>query len=476
MQVVVEPCEVLLGEVDIPGDKSISHRSVMIAALAKAPTRISGFLSGLDALASLKAIQKIGIQVDELSATELLVHGQGSDYFKQLLSQQSLEFDFHNAGTGLRLFSGLLSCATCPITLTGDESLRRRPMKRITQPLRQMGVDIQGANLSNSNNSVEELAPLYINFNKTPKLRIKLKPIDYVLPQASAQVKSCLLLAGLLIEGETIITEPVQTRDHTERMLKQFGIKIKQHHRKIVMQGSAKELNIALKHNHYDVVKDFSSAAFFIVAALIAKESNISIKKVGLNPTRTGLLTVLLQMGADIKIMNQHSMHDEPVGDILVTSKNKLKGIHISHDMLALMIDEFPVFLLAALKASEPTVIEGIEELAYKESHRVETMVKALNQLGAKFEVNYAENKLIVYPYGWSNLSTVSKKNSIVLDGAKDHRVAMSLFIASLFGVGELKISAIENIDTSFPNFFDEAKKIGFCFKIITNQGGAECQ
>lgn len=470
--VVVEPVEVLFGEVNIPGDKSISHRSVMLSALATTPTHITGFLSGLDALASLDAIQKIGISVEKLSPTEIYINGQGSEHFKTLLSgNRRFDFDFHNAGTGMRLFSGLFSLASCPITLTGDESLRHRPMKRITVPLRKMGVDIQGRILADSD---EELAPLRLNYHQAsiPRSKNKLKPIDYVLPQASAQVKSCLLLAGLFIEGETRITEPIPTRDHTERMLREFGFKIKKQDNKIAIQGSTKELNIGINNNQYEIVKDFSSAAFFIVAALIAIRSEIVIRKVGLNPTRTGLLTVLLQMGADIQIANLSSLHEEPVGDLIITDKNILKGTHVSREMLALMIDEFPIFLLAALKASSPTVIEGIEELAHKESHRIETMVKALSQLGAKFEVNYTENKLIVYPLISIRATTID----LSLDSAKDHRVAMSLFIASLFGTGRLKIEAIENIQTSFPDFFEEAKKIGFCFKLITNQGGRECQ
>jgi 3-phosphoshikimate 1-carboxyvinyltransferase len=476
MEVVVEPCEALSGEVDIPGDKSLSHRSVMLAALSDSHIHISGFLPGLDALASLQAIQKIGISIDILSPTEIKVYGQGMRHFTELLSQQNLELDFQNAGTGIRLFSGLLASATGQIKLTGDESLSRRPMKRITEPLRQMGVDIRGSSLENPfKKSSEEFAPLYINQNiisSKIKLRHKLKPLNYVLPQASAQVKSCLLLAGLFAEGETILSEPIQTRDHSERMLQNFGVKIQKQGKKIFLQGNPKETKLALRDTEYKIVKDFSSAAFFIVAALIAKQAEIVIKRVGLNPTRTGLLSVLLRMGADIRVDNLSMISGEPVGDLFISNKNKLTGVHVNAETLALMIDEFPIFLLAALKASGPTVIEGIEELAYKESNRIESMVNGLTQLGAKFELVPNEHKLIISPLDFNLKSNLN----LVLDSTKDHRVAMSFFMASLLGVGQIKIQAIENIYTSFPSFFEEARKIGFSFKIITNQGGASCQ
>ncbi len=470
MEVVVEPCEVLLGEVDVPGDKSLSHRSVMLAALANTPTHISGFLPGLDALASLQAIQKIGLQVEIINPTELIIYGQGMRDFTHLLANHSFTLDFENAGTGLRLFSGLLASATGQIILTGDASLCKRPMKRITAPLRQMGVDIAGARLSDI---TEEKAPLFFNLNKKNKTN-NLMPLNYVLPQASAQVKSCLLLAGLFATGKTTLTEPIQTRDHTERMLKEFGANIQKKGQDISIEAPSKNDKLSLISGHYEIVKDFSSAAFFIVATLIAKQGDILIRKVGLNPTRTGLLTVLLKMGADIQISNQHVIHNEPVGDLHVTSKNKLTGAHVSSDLLALMIDEFPIFLIATLTASAPTIIEGIQELAYKESNRVETMVKNLSQLGAKFELITAENKLIVYPLSGSNTPNQSHLD-FDLHSAKDHRVAMSLFMAALLGIGPIKIREIENINTSFPQFFEEAKKIGFCFKIITNQGGAKC-
>lgn len=462
MEVVVEPCERVLGEVEIPGDKSLSHRSVMLAALANFPTHISGFLPGLDTLATVNALQTVGIRIQFLTPTECVVYGQGIDHFNELLANKSFKLDFQNAGTGIRLFSGLLASATGQIILTGDESLCKRPMKRITDPLSQMGVDITG-----------ERAPLYFNLTKA-NIRKKLTPLNYVLPQASAQVKSCLLLAGLFTEGKTTLTEPIPTRDHTERMLKEFGAKITKQGQDIFIEGHLKDRKLALKNNHYEIVKDFSSAAFFIVAALIANQGNIVIRKIGLNPTRTGLLTVLLSMSADIQIHNEMLVHNEPIGDLHITNKNQLRGAYVSSENLALMIDEFPIFLLAALKASEPTVIEGIQELAYKESNRVETMVKNLIQFGAKFDLISAENKLIVYPLISSNLTCKSEMN-IDLDCAKDHRVAMSLFMASLLVRKQVKIQDVENINTSFPHFFEEAKKVGFCFKIITHQGGAKC-
>lgn len=475
MEVVVEPCEVLLGEVEIPGDKSLSHRSVMLAALADTSTHISGFLPGLDALASLSAIQKIGIPVELISSTELLVCGQGLPCFSERISSQSFSFDFQNAGTGIRLFSGLLASTHGEITLTGDDSLRRRPMKRITEPLRLMGVDISGSQLSQAQSgSDEQFAPLYFNLHSS-KTEHKLKAIDYVLPQPSAQVKSCLLLAGLFAEGTTTLTEPIQTRDHTERMLQQFGLNIQKQGKKISIEQHDMSKKIGCVSGQYEIVKDFSSAAFFIVAALIAKRGEIVLKNIGLNPTRTGLLSVLLKMGADIRLSNQQYICGEPVGDLIITQKNKLTGVRVSSQELALMIDEFPIFLLAALQANEPTTIEGIEELAYKESNRIDSMVQGLSQLGAKIDVNLIDNKLTIYPLNLKTKDLSNRVRVIDLESMHDHRIAMSLFMASLLIENTIKIKNIENINTSFPQFFHEAKKIGFCFKMITNQGGVEC-
>lgn len=473
MEVVVEPCQMLYGEVEIPGDKSLSHRSVMLAALADTPTHITGFLPGLDALASLSVIQQIGIAVDLISPTELWVYGQGLHRFTELISSQNFKFDFQNAGTGIRLFSGLLASTQAQIVLTGDDSLCRRPMKRITEPLRRMGVDISGVQ-SETN---EELAPLYFNLHSTKAdyKKSKLTAINYVLPQPSAQVKSCLLLAGLFAEGTTILTEPIQTRDHTERMLHQFGVNIKKQDKNIFIEKQPITKKIECVSGKYEIVKDFSSAAFFIVAALIAKQGEVILKKIGLNPTRMGLLTVLLKMGADIRISNQQSICGEPVGDLRITQKNKLTGVRVSSQELALMIDEFPIFLLAALQASEPTTIEGIEELAYKESNRIDSMVQGLGKLGAKIEVDLAKNKLTVYPLFFDKNCVANGTKIIDLDSMHDHRIAMSLFMASLLVEKTIKIKDIENIATSFPQFFEEAKKIGFCFKIITNQGGVKC-
>lgn len=474
MEVVVEPCQMLYGEVEIPGDKSLSHRSVMLAALADTPTHISGFLPGLDALASLSVIQQIGLKVDLISPTELLVYGQGLSYFNELISAQNFTFDFQNAGTGLRLFSGLLASARGQIVLTGDDSLCRRPMKRITEPLRRMGVDISGTQ-SNVNADVnKEFAPLYFNLHdKNQANKHKLKAINYVLPQPSAQVKSCLLLAGLFAEGTTVISEPVQTRDHTERMLQVFGLNIKKQDKNIFIEKQDISKKIGCISGEYKIVKDFSSAAFFMVAALIAKQGEVVLKNIGLNPTRTGLLTVLLRMGADIKVSNQQSICGEPVGDLIITNKNILRGGHVSSQELALMIDEFPIFLLAAVRASEPTTIEGIEELAYKESNRIDSMVQGLSQLGVKIEVNIVENKLTIYPLSKNHI--LNNSHMIDLESMHDHRIAMSLFMVSLLIEGTIRVKNIENIHTSFPQFFDEAEKIGFCFKVITNQGGVEC-
>lgn len=480
MEVVVDPCKVLLGEVNIPGDKSLSHRSVMVAALADTPTHISGFLPGLDARASLAVIQKIGIAVDLISPTELLIHGQGMHTFAGLISAQDFIFDFQNAGTGIRLFSGLLASTSRQIILTGDASLCRRPMKRITEPLRKMGVDIFGSESATDINfrPSEEYAPLSFNsHHKNQANKPKLNGINYVLPQPSAQVKSCLLLAGLFAEGTTIISEPIQTRDHTERMLQHFGVNLKKQDKNILIEKQDVSKKIECLSEKYEIAKDFSSAAFYIVAGLIAKQGEVVLRKIGLNPTRTGLLAALLKMGGDIRVSNQRFICGEPVGDLVVTNKNTLSGIHVSSQELALMIDEFPIFLLAALQASAPTTIEGIEELAYKESNRIESMVQGLSQLGAKIEVDLIKNKLTVHPLdSLKSIKQASRDVNIIdLDSMDDHRIAMSFFMVSLLIEKTIKVKNIENINTSFPQFFEEAKKIGFCFKIITNQGGVEC-
>lgn len=424
----------LHGDIRVPGDKSISHRSIMFGALADGVTHISGFLEGQDALSTLKAFRDMGVQIEGPVDGKVVVHGVGMHG----LRQPGHPLDMGNSGTSIRLLSGLLAGQGFEVTMVGDESLSKRPMRRVTEPLAKMGVAV-------------ETAP-----GGTPPLTLKagnkLKGIDYVLPMASAQVKSCLLLAGLYAEGRTSVTEPAPTRDHTERMLEAFGyaVEVDGAKRSVVGGGRLKAANI-------DVPADISSAAFFMVAASIMPGSDLVLRHVGINPTRIGVINILRLMGGDIELLNERKVGGEPVADLRVRGA-KLKGIDIPLDDVPLAIDEFPVLFIAAAAAAGTTVLRGAEELRVKESDRIQVMADGLNALGIKAVPT--EDGIIIEG-GVMHGGTVESHH--------DHRISMSFAVASLVSTGDIHIRGCDNVATSFPDFVGLANSVGFS---ITEQQG----
>ncbi|MCK5925089.1 MAG: 3-phosphoshikimate 1-carboxyvinyltransferase, partial [Methylococcales bacterium] len=354
---VVQPSDGLNGTVRVPGDKSMSHRSIMLGALAEGVTQVKGFLNAEDAMSTLKAFRAMGVEISDPVDGNVTIHGVG----KQGLKAPNAPLYLGNSGTSMRLLSGLLAGQNFDCILTGDESLSSRPMRRVTEPLALMGATIE----TQANGS----APLKITGSK------RLKGIDYVLPMASAQVKSCLLLAGMYASGETKVTEPAPTRDHTERMLNGFGYPVQRSGRQATINSNGQ-----LTASNIDVPSDISSAAFFLVGASIAKNSEVTLQHVGMNPTRTGVIDILKLMGASIEILNPREVGGEPVADLRVTS-SELKGIVIPEALVPLAIDEFPVLFIAAACASGQTVLTGAEELRVKECDRIQVMAEGLQTL-----------------------------------------------------------------------------------------------
>jgi len=414
------------GTIRVAGDKSMSHRSIMLGALAEGLTEVEGFLEGEDSLATLQAFRDMGVVIEGPDAGKVKIHGVGVNGLKAPPGPIYLG----NSGTGMRLFSGLLAGQAFDTELTGDESLSKRPMERVAAPLRLMGASIES------------------NEGGRPPLKIKggqqLKGIDYDMPMASAQVKSCLLLAGMYADGETRVTEPAPTRDHTERMLNGFGYDVVREGAVAKLQGGG-----SLTAGKIDVPADISSAAFFMVAASITPGANLLLQHVGLNPTRVGIINILRQMGANIVIESEGEVGGEPVGDIRVKYA-PLKGIHIPEDQVPLAIDEFPVLFIAAVCAEGETILTGAEELRVKESDRIQVMADGLAQLGVRTEVR---------PDG-----IVIKQSKIqggVVHSHGDHRIAMSFAVASLIAEGDITIQDCANVATSFPNFVTLAQQVG---------------
>jgi 3-phosphoshikimate 1-carboxyvinyltransferase len=426
------PGGVAQGELTVPGDKSISHRSLMLGGIARGVTDITGFLAGEDCLATLRALQALGVRIERPEDQHVIVHGVGLHG----LRAASKPLDMGNAGTAMRLSMGLLAPQTFASTLIGDESLMSRPMERAATPLRLMGANIQ-------------------THNGRPPVEIqgsKLHGIDYTLPVASAQVKSAVLLAGLQASGQTRVTEPAPTRDHTERMLRAFGVKVVQQGATVTIEGGQTLLGTQVV-----VPADFSSAAFFLVAGCLAAEKPLLLRNVGINPTRIGLLQLLLQMGADIKLHPHPGSEDaEPIADLEVR-KSRLKGIQVSEDLVPLSIDEFPVFFVAAACAEGETLVRGAEELRVKETDRLAAMADGLTALGV-------ENKL--YPDGlWIRGGDGFKKGTV--DSRGDHRIAMSFAVASLRARGEIEILDVANVATSFPGFVEISQTAGLHIQTV---------
>lgn len=421
----VHPSEGLNGEIRVPGDKSISHRAIMLGALAEGTTEVSGFLQGEDSLHTLKCFQNMGVRIEGPNDGQVRIEGVGL----RGLSEPVGSLYVGNSGTAMRLMAGILSGQAFDTVLTGDESLSGRPMRRITQPLKEMGADIDTA------------------ANGTPPLKIgggaKIKAYHYDLPMASAQVKSAVLLAGLYGDGITSVTEPGVTRDHTERMLQAMGVTVTQDAGKISMvPGQPQGISI-------DVPADISSAAFFLVAASITPNSDLTLRHVGMNPTRVGVVEILHLMGADIQILNERMVGAEPVADLRVRTA-QLKGIEIPEPLVPLAIDEFPVLFVAASCAQGPTLLRGAEELRVKESDRIQAMAEGLQALGVDAQ-----------PLADGMLINPGKIQGGTVESHTDHRIAMAFSIAGNVSEGPITIKDCVNVNTSFPGFLSLAQQVG---------------
>ncbi|HBD9373829.1 TPA: 3-phosphoshikimate 1-carboxyvinyltransferase [Legionella pneumophila] len=423
---ISKPVDYLKGEITVPGDKSISHRSIIFGAIAIGTSVIDGFLDGEDCIATLKAFQAMGVKIEGPEKQRVIIHGVG----KYGLKQPKNIVDCGNSGTSMRLLAGLLAAQQFDSQLTGDESLLKRPMLRISRPLSQMGADVT---------TQDGKPPIVIKGGK------KLNGIHYVMPEASAQVKSCLLLAGMYAEGQTKITENAVSRDHTERMLKTFSYPVQIQDSTIVIDSNGECHGTRL-----NIPGDISSAAFFIVAASITPGSDVLIRNVGVNPTRTGIVHILTEMGADITALNQRAYGEEPVADLHIRY-SQLKGIDIPASMVPLAIDEFPVIFIAAACAKGRTTLHGAKELRLKESDRIGAMVEGLNQLGVHAE-GFDDGILI--EGGTIHGGEVNSRG--------DHRIAMSFAIAGAVASGPVTIKNCANVATSFPSFVTTANMLHF--------------
>lgn len=423
----LQPGGAIKGNIRVPGDKSMSHRSIMLGALAGGTTEVKGFLEGEDSLATLQAFRDMGVTIEGPDNGFVRIHGVGMNGLQAPRGPLYLG----NSGTAMRLFAGLLAAQPFESELTGDASLSKRPMGRVADPLRAMGAVIDTAD------------------GGRPPMKIRggqaLTGIHYEMPVASAQVKSCLLLAGLYAEGVTSVTEPAPTRDHTERMLEGFGYHVHRDGATASVTGGGKLSACAI-----DVPADISSAAFFLVAASIAPGSDLTLRHVGMNPTRTGVINILRQMGANIEVLDERVIGGEPVADLRVRSA-ELKGIDIPEDQVPLAIDEFPVLFIAATCAKGRTVLRGAEELRVKESDRIQVMADGLAALG---------------------VTTTVTPDGIIIDGGQsigggtveshgDHRISMSFAVASLRATGPITVNDCANVATSFPGFVELARQTG---------------
>ena len=412
------------GEITPPGDKSISHRAIILGSLARGKTRASGFLVSQDTLATANAFRNMGVGV-EVNAGEVEISGNG--LFG--LREPGETIDAENSGTTARLLAGVLSAQSFSSTITGDSSLRRRPMSRVTLPLRSMGARISGEG---------DTLPLHITGSK-------LRGIDYHSSVASAQVKSSLLLAGLYAAGRTSVTEPERTRDHTERMLRHFGVPVEASGTRVSVSPAGEFSGAEL-----EIPSDISSATFFIVAALINPGSEIMIRSVGLNPLRTGVLDILWEMGADVSVENRRERYGEPVGDV-IARHCILKGAQIEGESVSRAIDELPVVSVAACFAEGETVISGAGELRVKETDRISAMVGELSKLGA--DIRETQDGMVI--------NGTEELRGARCESRGDHRVAMSLAVAATRARGETVIGDAECVSISFPEFFSLLEALG---------------
>jgi 3-phosphoshikimate 1-carboxyvinyltransferase len=427
---VAGPAAVVAGSIEVPGDKSISHRALMLGGIADGTSEVTGFLAGEDCLATLHAMRALGVHIEQPSASHVLVHGSGLNGLKAA----GHALDMGNAGTAMRLFTGLLAGQSFDSSLIGDASLMKRPMERVATPLRSMGASVE---------THDGRPPVLIGGGR------RLHGIDYRMPVASAQVKSALLLAGLYAEGPTTVTSPAVCRDHSERMLQSCGVRVE-----TVGLATTVYPSGGLRPQRFSVPGDFSSAAFFIVAGLLAAApAGLEIRNVGMNPTRTGLLEILKSMGGRIEIEREHLRGAEPVANLRVYA-SALQGISVSPALVPLAIDELPVLFIAAACARGTTLITGAEELRVKESDRIAAMAQGFASLGVTHEV---------LPDG---MRIEGRAEGPVfcggtLDSHGDHRVAMSFAVASLRASAPVLIRDVANVATSFPGFVALAGSIG---------------
>ncbi|MGB5335737.1 MAG: 3-phosphoshikimate 1-carboxyvinyltransferase [Woeseiaceae bacterium] len=425
MHFQVTPSRVGDAAVTVPGDKSISHRALMLGSIAEGRTSVSGFLDGEDCLRTLQAMRAMGVEIEQPDSTRMTIHGVGLHG----LSAAASDLDLGNSGTAIRLMTGLLSGQAFDSVLVGDESLSGRPMGRITTPLSEMGARIES------------------NDGKPP-LRIaggsSLRGIHYEMPVASAQVKSCVLLAGLYADGTTSVTEPAVTRDHTERMLRTMGVDVRTVGSRISLRGGQ-----PLSGCQVEIPADLSSAAFVMLAAILAERADVLISNVGINPTRTGVIDILQGMGADISLENARMLGEEPVADVRVRS-SELQGGKVDPALVSLAIDEFPVLFVAAAAANGATEFSGIAELRVKESDRIAAMAEGMRKLG--IQVDEFPDGAVVHGGRFSG-GTV--------DSHGDHRVAMSLAIAGSIASAPVSVRDVAAVDTSFPGFAGCMASIG---------------
>ena len=425
--------------IKIPGDKSISHRSIIFGSIAKGKTEVSNFLTGEDCICTQKAFEALGVEIETFNSDPenpiLRIHGKGISELKA----PEKEIYLGNSGTGMRLLSGLFSGLPFEFTLTGDESLSSRPMKRVINPLSEMGASID---------SQDGKAPLIIHGSSN------LKGIVYKSPIASAQVKSCLLLAGLNAEGVTTVIEPEKSRDHSERMLEYFGSSVSHHSGSL--EVSIKKSEKDLKAQVIKVPGDISSAAFFMVAGAICENSELVLENVGVNPTRTGILDVLTMMNVNFSVENLREEAREPRADIIVKSSD-IKSCEISGDLIPRLIDEIPVIAILAAQAEGTTVIKDAEELKVKESNRIATTVNMLKLLGVNVEET-DDGMIIEGLAGKAFQGAKDSGDKVSIDSNGDHRIAMSSAVAGLHSDKPVEILKSEFVNTSFPGFFDILK------------------
>lgn len=453
-RVEIRKAKALRGEITPPPDKSISHRAVLFSSLAKGKSLVRNFLAAEDPLSTIKAMKMLGttfelpyslamrlapqqpMMVEESSqesSFDIAVHGRGLTELREPFDV----IDCGNSGTTIRLISGILAGNPFFSVLTGDDSLKQRPMARVMDPLKKMGARISGRNN-------DRYPPIAISGGK-------LRAVDYQMPVASAQVKSCLILAGLYADGVTSITEPRKSRDHTERMLRSMGAAIEIEGLTVKVTGHGSwDRGRELAPVDITVPGDFSSAAFFMVAALVVGNSDITIKGVGINPTRTGLMGALKKMGAQAELINVRDVSGEPVADIHCRSGSVLKAVRITEEQIPSLIDEFPILCIAASLAEGTTTIRGAEELRVKESDRIKAMASELRKIGVEVEE---------YPDGLS-IKGVERLKGAEVESHGDHRIAMAMAVAGLAAEGETVINGASAVDISFPGFFDIIKRL----------------